>query len=238
MGERTQPIPFLDEIEDDGPPRPRSGASGRFFLILLAVLITFALLAVLGLAWVRETDRRKDAESSIAAARSEASSLEAQTRELQGELDALERRLATVRKNLGNARTDAGKRRVALRHAKHVLAPVAPLSKAYEESEAAFSDATDERKAVSEIATAVSRDLVQFSDYLADTDRDSVSLRYLRAQAAWLSGRIAALRRANASAAAALEEHADGQEQVDAGFEALEKAIARLRKEITRALRR
>jgi chromosome segregation ATPase len=237
VDERTHPI-FLDEIDDVEAPPPKGGSSGRFFLILLGLLIALAILAALGLAWLRETDRRKEAEARIAAAQAETSGLESRATELQSEVDALRARLVAVRENLGAVRADSGKRREALRQARQVLAAVAPLRDAYDASEEGLGGTVDERKATSTIASAIARDLVQLSDYLADTDRSSISLRYLRAQARWLSDRIAALRRAQNVVSTELGEHAAGHEHVDDGFQALEKSIVGLRKEIERSLKR
>jgi chromosome segregation ATPase len=238
LNEKTQPLPFPAQEEEPERPRPRSAPGGRFLFALFWMLAVLVAIVLLSVSWFRELDRRKDAEERTASAQTENRALEARLTGFEEEVAALEDDLAKARKELRPWRARTARRGDALRSTKGVIALVAPLREGYEGLGEVLITMDADRDALAAAAGALERDLAALTEYLRRTEEDKLSERELRKQATTLRGRLAALRTARVSLVGAQAQYGDAADRVDSRFEELTNAVAALRKQIEKALRR
>jgi chromosome segregation ATPase len=119
-----------------------------------------------------------------------------------------------------------------------VLDFVTPLRTSYDDLGEVLTAMDGDGDAIASAATALERDLAALTDYLRRTDEDDLSKRTLRKHTTTLRARLAALRTARASFVESQAGYGDAAARVDSRFDELSKAVAALRKQIARALRR
>lgn len=238
LNEKTQPIPFSAPQDEPERPRPRSAPWGRFLFALFWTLAALVAIVLLSVSWFRELDRRKDAEKRVAAAQGEVRSVEARLAGAEEEIAGLEDDLAKARKELRPWRARTARRGDALRSTRGVIALVSPLRGSYGDLGEVLTSMDADRDAIAAAARALEQDVAALTEYLRRTDEDKLSERELRKQATTLRARLAALRAARVSLVDAQAAYGDAAERVDSGFDSLSSAVAALRKQIAKALRR
>jgi chromosome segregation ATPase len=238
LNEKTQPLPFSSP-EDEPERRPRRSAPRDGFLFALFwTLAAVGVIVLLSVLWFREFDRRRDAEARIGSAQGEAQTAQARVAGYEEELAALQKELASTRQEVRQWRARNARRGDALRSTRRVVALISPLHGSYEDLGEVLTTMDADRDAIAAAAVALEGDLASLTNYLRRTDEDELSKRELRKRATTLSGRLAALRAARASLVDAQGGYSDAAGRVDSRFEELTKAVAALRKQITRALQR
>jgi chromosome segregation ATPase len=238
LSEKTQPLPFsVPEGEPERPPR-RGAPLGTVLFVLFWMLAGLALVATLCVFWFRELDRRKDAERKAAAAQSEVGTATARAEGLEEEIALVEDKLAAAQKELKPWRLRTAQRGDALRSTRGVLKLVAPLRESYGDVGETLAEIDSDAAAVSAAASSLQREVAALNAYLSRTEAADLSKRELREHGNTLRARAAAVGTARRAFVDARGGYGDAVEIVDARFEALSRAVAALRTEIAKALRR
>ena len=202
------------------------------------MLAGLALVGTLCVFWFRELDRRKDAEKRAASAQTEVSAAVARAEGLEEEIALVEDKLAAAQKELKPWRLRAARRSDALRSTRGVLALVAPVRESYTDLGETLAEVDSDAAAVSAAASALEREVAALNTYLRRTAAADLSKQELRERGSALRARAAAVGTARRAFVDAQGGYGDAAELVDARFEALSRAVAALRTEIAKALRR
>ena len=238
LNEKTQPLPFSAPEEEPERPRRRSAPPDRFLFALVWTLAAMGVIGLLSVLWFRELDRRKDAERQVSSAQAEVRTAESRLAGLEEEVAALERDLVSARADLKPWRIRAARRGEALRSTRGVIALVPPLSESYDELDGVLTTMDANGDAISAAAAGLEREVTALTGYLRRTDEDELSKRELQRRATTLRARLAALRTTRLALVEAQAGYGNTADLVDSRFDQLTRAVAALRKEIAKALRR
>jgi chromosome segregation ATPase len=238
LNEKTQPLPFSAPEEESERPRPRSAPPDRFLFALVWTLAAMGVIGLLSVLWLRELDRRKDAERQVSSAQAEVRTAESRLAGLEEEVAALEGDLASARADLKPWRIRAARRGEALRSTRGVIALVPPLSESYDDLGEVLTTMDADGDAMASAAAALEREVTALTGYIRRTDEDELSKRELQKRATTLRARLAALRTTRLALVEAQAGYGDAADVVDSRFDDLTRAVSALRKEIAKALRR
>jgi chromosome segregation ATPase len=237
LSEKTQPLPSSVKGEPGRPPR-KGPPLGSVLFVVFCMLAGLALVATLSVFWFRELDRRQDAEKKVTAAQNELSTATARANGLEEEMALVEEQLAATRKQIKPWRLRSMRRGAALRSTRGVVALVTPVQVSYTDLGEKLTMMDSDAAGLSAAASALQREVGALTAYLRRTSEADLSKRELREHANALRARAAAVGTARAAFVDAQGGYADAAELVDAHLDALTRAIAGLRKQIARALRR
>jgi chromosome segregation ATPase len=238
LNEKTQPLPFSPPEEESERPRRRSGPPDRFLFALVWTLAAMGVIGLLSVLWLRELDRRKDAEKQVSSAQAEVRTAESRLAGLEEEVAALEGDLASARADLKPWRARAARRGETLRSTRGVIALVPPLSESYDDLGEVLTTMDANGDSMAAAAAALEREVTALAGYIRRTDEDELSKRELQRRATTLRARLAALRTTRVAFVEAQAGYGDAADLVDSRFDDLTRAVSALRKEIAKALRR
>jgi chromosome segregation ATPase len=238
LNEKTQPLPFSPPEEGPEPPRRRSAPPDRFLFALVWTLAAMGVIGLLSVLWLRELDRRKDAEGQVSSAQAEVRTVESRLAGLEEEVAALEGDLASARADLKPWRMLTARRGEALRSTRGVIALVPPLSESYDDLGEVLTTMDANGDAMAAAAVALEREVTALTAYIRRTDENELSKRELQKRATTLRARLAALRTTRVALSEAQAGYGDAADVVDSRFDELTRAVSALRKEIAKALRR
>jgi DNA repair exonuclease SbcCD ATPase subunit len=238
LNEKTQPLPFSPPEEESERPRRRSAPPDRFLFALVWTLAAMAVIGLLSVLWLRELDRRKDAEKQVSSAQAEVRTAESRLAGMEEEVAALEGDLASARADLKPWRARAARRGETLRSTRGVIALVPPLSESYDDLGELLTTIDADGDALAAAAAALEREVTALAGYIRRTDENELSKRELQRRATTLRARLTALRTTRLAFVEAQAGYGDVADLVDARFDELTRAVSALRKEIAKALRR
>jgi chromosome segregation ATPase len=195
-------------------------------------------VTTLSVFWFRELDRRKDAEKKVVAAQSEIATATARAEALEEEITLVEEELAATRKELKPWRLRSARRADALRSTRGVVSLVTPVQESYTDLGERLTTMDSEATDLVAAAGLLRRDVAALIGYLRQTPEAELSKQELRQRASVIRSRTAAVGTARSAFAGAQDGYADTAELLEARLDALTQAVAALRKEIAKALRR
>jgi chromosome segregation ATPase len=238
LNEKTQPLPFSPPEEEPERPRRRSAPPDRFLFALVWTLAAMAVIGLLSVLWLRELDRRKDAEKQVSSAQAEVRTAESRLAGMEEEVAALEGDLASARADLKPWRARAARRGETLRSTRGVIALVPPLNESYDDLGEVLTTMGANGDSMAAAAAALEREVTALAGYIRRTDENELSKRELQRRATTLRARLAALRTTRLALVEAQAGYGNAADVVDSRFDELTRAVSALRKEIAKALRR
>jgi chromosome segregation ATPase len=236
LGEHTEPIP-APEADAERAAAARTVPWGRIFFALLWMVLTVGVVGYLGVSWFGELGRRKDAQAEIASAQADARSARAELTELESEVAKLDEQLASARSSLATVRGRSARRGEALRYARGLPAQTRPLETSYAELSEALAALSDGRASLAAGVTALARDVSSLNEYVRKTNEAELSKTELRRLIRALQAEIAAVRSVQARLATGEDAYDEAAEDLETGFEDLDRWMAALRAQIKRALK-
>lgn len=237
LGEHTEPIPAPD-ADLEPAAAARSVPWGRIFFVLLWMALTVGVVAYLGVSWFGEVGRRKDAQAEIASAQTDARAVRDELAEVESEFGKLETELASARSRLATARDRSARRGDALRYALRLPARTRPLEESYGELSKAVAALSGGRTSLAGVVSGLARDLSALNEYVRTTPEGELSRSELRSLIRALQAQVAALKAVQARIAAGTDAYDEAAEDLETGFEDLDRWLAALRTQIKRALKR